>query len=171
MLIHVTNDTKFRKLCFNGHPRYTSTNVYITHTAFVFFLIFQNLFLLFFYMKKKSKIEKKQTKTCQSKHNIKLDWLKTIKQNTQVMQTKTRKGEREKKWQTHLEPFSFHTLEEPFLQVNPWTDGEEKELKPFKFERNVRALRRSQRGAKEDGNWFWFLDAIMPLLCWVANHL
>ena len=30
--------------------------------------------------------------------------------------------------------------------------GEGKELKPFKFERNMRALRRSPRGAKEDGS-------------------
>ena len=27
---------------------------------------------------------------------------------------------------------------------------EEEELKPFKFERNIRALRRSSRGARED---------------------
>ena len=30
--------------------------------------------------------------------------------------------------------------------------GEEEELKPFKFKRNMRVLRRSPRGAKEDGN-------------------
>ena len=43
--------------------------------------------------------------------------------------------------------------------------------KPFKFERNMRALRRSPRGAREDWSWFWFTDAIMPLLYWVASHL
>ena len=31
ILIWATNDTKFRKLCFNGHPRNTSTNVHKTH--------------------------------------------------------------------------------------------------------------------------------------------
>ena len=60
--------------------------------------------------------------------------------------TKTRR-EREK-WQNYLEPFFFHTLEEPFLWLNPWTDGEGE--KPFKFERNMKALRRSPRGARED---------------------
>ena len=70
-----------------------------------------------------------------------------------------------------LGALSFHTLEEPFLWLNPWTNGEEEELKPFKFERNMRALRRSPRKAREDWNWFWLQDAIMPLLCWMANHL
>ena len=51
--------------------------------------------------------------------------------------TKTKK-EREK-WQNHLEPFSFHTLEEPFLWLNPWTGSEGEKL--FKFERNMRALK------------------------------
>ena len=34
----------------------------------------------------------------------------------------------------------------------PLIDGEGEELKPFKFERNMRALRRSPRRAKEDDN-------------------
>ena len=50
---------------------------------------------------------------------IKLDWLKIIKQNTQVMQKQKEEGERENKWQNHLELFSFHTLEEPFRLANP----------------------------------------------------
>ena len=83
---------------------------------------------------------------------------------------KKKKG-REKKWQNHLQPFSFHTLEELFRLANPWSYGEEEELKLFKFERNMKALRRSLRGAKENGNWFWSLDKIMLLLFWVANHL
>ena len=61
-------------------------------------------------------------------------------------------GERENKWQNHLEPFSFHTLEELFRLANPWSSSKGEELKLFKFERNMRALRRSLRGAKEDGN-------------------
>ena len=94
---------------------------------------------------------------------IKIDWLKIWKQNTQVMQTKKQEVEREKKWSNHLEPFSFHTLEKPFRLANLWSSGKGEELKPFKFERNMRALRRSLRGAKEDGNWFWFPDAITLL--------
>ena len=120
----------------------------------------------------KNKINKTENnKQKHVKQSIKLDWLKTVKQNTQIMQTKTRRGERKKKWHNHLEPFSFHTLEEPFCLANPWSGGEGGELKLFKFERNMRALRRSLRGAKEDGNWFWFPDSIMSLFCWVANHL
>ena len=103
---------------------------------------------------------------------IKLGWLKTLKQNTQVMQKQKQEGgEREKKWLNHLEPFSFYILEKPFRFANPWFGGERKELKPFKFERNMRALSKSLRGAKEDGNWFWFPNEIILLLCWVANHL
>ena len=36
---------------------------------------------------------------------------------------------------------------------------------------NIRALNRSPKGVKKDGNWFWFLDKIILLLCWVVNHL
>ena len=107
-----------------------------------------------------------------NKAKHKLDWLKTRKQNTQVMHTQKQEREREKKWLNHLELFSFHTtLKETFRIANPWFGGEGEELKPSKFERNMKALSRSPRGAKEDGNWFWFPDEIILLLCWVANHL
>ena len=88
-----------------------------------------------------------------------------------MMHNKKQEREKDKKWLNHLEPFSFHTLEEPFRLANPWSGSEGEELKPFKFERNMRALRRSLRGAKEDGNLFWFPDEILLLLCWMANHL
>ena len=39
---------------------------------------------------------------------------------------------------------------EPFLWLNPWIGGEGEELKPFKFERNMRVLRRFPRGVRED---------------------
>ena len=68
------------------------------------------------------------------------------------MHSKKQEGEREKKWLNHLEPFSFHALEEPFCLANPWSGGEGEELKSFKFERNMRDLKRSPREAKEDGN-------------------
>ena len=55
----------------------------------------------------------------------------------------------------------------PFIKPLNWLWGG----KPFKFERNMRALRRSPKGAREDWSWFWFTDAIMQLLCWVASHL
>ena len=86
------------------------------------------------------------------------------------MQKQKHEGERENKWQNYLEAFSFHTLEEPFRLANPWSSGEGEELKLFKFEKNVRALRRSPRRAKKDGNWFWSPDMIMLLFFWVANH-
>ena len=83
---------------------------------------------------------------------------------------KNTKGRENKRW-NHLKPFSFHTLEEPFRLANLWFDGEGEELKLFNFDEIMRALRRSPRGAKEDGKWFWSPDAIMLLLFWVANHL
>ena len=54
------------------------------------------IFQFFLYEKKKTKQTKKtkQNKQTKTKQCIKLDWLKIIKQNTQVMQTKTRRGER-----------------------------------------------------------------------------
>ena len=73
------------------------------------------------------------------------------------MHTQKQEGGRErekKKWLNHLDPFSFHILEEPFRLANPWSNGEGEKLKPFKFERNMRVLNRSPRGAKDDGNWF-----------------
>ena len=103
-----------------------------------------------------------------NKAMLKIRMTQNNKANTQVMQKQKQEWVREKKWQNHLEPFSFHTLEEPFRLANPWSNGEEEEFKPFKFERNMRALRRSPRGAKEDGNWFWFPYAIILLL---YNHL
>ena len=79
-----------------------------------------------------------------------------IKQNTKVMQKQKHEGERkrEKKKSDRitLSPFSFHTLEEPFHLENPWSGSEGEELKPFKFGRNMTVLRRSPKGAKEDGN-------------------
>ena len=53
-------------------------------------------------------------------------------QHTSNAYSKTRKGERERerKWLIHLEPFSFHTLEEPFCLTNPWSGGKGEELKP-----------------------------------------
>ena len=66
------------------------------------------------------------------------------------MQKQEPEREREKKWLNHLELFSFHTLEESFCLANLWSGSEGEEFKPFKFERNMRALRRSPRGAKKD---------------------
>ena len=80
-----------------------------------------------------------------------------------MQKQKQKHKEREESDKNHLESFSFHTLEEPFFWLNPWTDGEGEELKPFKFDRNMRALRRSLRGAREDWSWFWLPDAIMLL--------
>ena len=143
-------------------PMYTYTHC---------FCIFQ---FLIFILKNKIKQNWKLTKQKmlnKTKQYIKLDWLKTIKQNTQVMQKQKQEGEREKKWHNHLEPFSFYTLEEPFRLENLWSGGEGEELKPLKFKRNMGALRRSPRGEKDDGSWFWSPDAITLLLFWVANHL
>ena len=71
--------------------------------------------------------------------------------HTSNAEQKYEKERKNKQW-NHLKPFFFHTLEKTFRLANPWSGGEGEELKPFKFERNMRALRRSSRGAKEDGN-------------------
>ena len=60
--------------------------------------------------------------------------------------------ERERLRLNHFKPFSFQTLvleEDPFLELNLCFGGEGEELKLFKFERNMRALRRSPRGPKD----------------------
>ena len=91
-------------------------------------------------MLNKTKNKTRQTQNKKAKH-------------TSNAYSKTRKGEREReKWLNHLEPFSFYNLEEPFCLTDPWSGGEGEELKLFKFKRNIRALRRSLRGEKEDGN-------------------
>ena len=92
------------------------------------------------------------------------------------MHAKKQERKREKKWLNHLELFPFHTLEEPFHIANPWSSSKGEEVKPFKFERNMRALRRSLRGEKEDGidssdnlsfsilNWTCSVVTIPPLI-------
>ena len=77
------------------------------------------------------------------------------------------KGE-EKKWLNHFEHFSFQTLvleEDHFLGLNLCLGGEGEELKPFKFERNIRALKRFPRGPKDGGIWPWPPDD-NTLLLW-----
>ena len=64
-----------------------------------------------------------KTKQC-----IILDWLKTTKQNTQVIQKQNQEGEREEVIESLGALFSFHTLEEYFRLANPWSDGEGEEL-------------------------------------------
>ena len=64
------------------------------------------------------------------------------------------KGRERKKLLNHFEPFSFQTLvleEDPFLELNLCSRGEGEELKSFKFERNMKALRRSPKGPKDGG--------------------
>ena len=63
-----------------------------------------------------------------------------------------RERERERERLNHFELFSFHYLEEPFHLANLCSGGEGEELKLFNFQKNMRALRRSPMGAKEDGN-------------------
>ena len=60
-------------------------------------------------------------------------------------------GEREKVIES-LEALFFPYLGRTLPFSEPLIRGKEEELKPFKFERNMKALRRSPRGAKEDGN-------------------
>ena len=71
--------------------------------------------------------------------------------HTSNANTETRKGEREKVIESLGALFLPH-LGRTFPFSKPCSDNEGEELKPFKFERNMRALRRSPRGANEDGN-------------------
>ena len=60
--------------------------------------------------------------------------------------------ERERLRLNHFKPFSFQTLVlevDPFLELKLCSGDEGEELKPFKFERNMKALRRSPRGPKD----------------------
>ena len=126
-------------------PMYTNTHY--------FCIFFFNFFIFIFIWKTK------QTKTIKkiNKNKLNKEMHKTkLTQNNKAKHTSNAKQkyerERKNKQWNHLEPFFFHTLEKLFRLANPWSGGEGEELKPFKFERNMRALRRSSRGAKEDGN-------------------
>ena len=79
--------------------------------TYTLFLYFQFLFLFLYEKQDKPKLKRKQTKTNlkKTKQYIKLDWLKIIKQNTQVMKTKTRRGDRK----------SDRITWSPFLSI-PW---------------------------------------------------
>ena len=63
MLVQATRNTNFRKLYFNGHPRYTITNIY-KHTLFLYFSDFD------FDFEKKKKLNN-QTKTDKQHENMK----------------------------------------------------------------------------------------------------
>ena len=68
----------------------TQVPMYTKHTCFVIFLIFQ--FLFYFYMKNKiNKTEKQPNKSMLNKANHKTRLTQKVKQNTQEMQTKTRR--------------------------------------------------------------------------------
>ena len=132
----------------------TQVPMYTNIQCFCIFLIFH--FYFYFYEKQNKAKLKINKQTCFTKQSIKLDWLRAFflphlqKKNKQQKHTsnatqKQERGEREKKWLNHLEHFSFHTLEEPFRLMHPWSGGEGEELKPFKFERNSD---RSKRGWK-----------------------
>ena len=144
--------------------------MYTKHTLFLYFSDFSIFFSTF--MKNKIKQNWKETNKNilnKAKYKTRLTQNKKAKHTSNA--NKNKKEREREKWLNHFEPFSFHTLEELFYFVNPWFGDEGEELKPFKFERNIRALSRSPSGAKKGGNWFWFPDEIIQLLCWVANHL
>ena len=125
----------------------TQVPMYTKHTLFLYFFWFFNFF--FNIKTKQRKTEKEPNKNMLNNQSIKTRLTQNLKaKHISNAHTKTRREK--EKWQNHLKPFSFHTLEEPFLWLNPWTSGEGEELKPFKFERNMRVLRRSPRGARED---------------------
>ena len=138
---------------------------------FLYFSDFSIFYFILYEKQNKAKIEKWTNKNMLNKSMHKTRLTQNTKaKHTSNAKTKTRRGEREKVTKS-FGAFSFHTLEEPFHLTNPWSGGEGEELKLFKFERNMRALRRSPRGEKEDGSWFWFPNEIILLLCWMANHL
>ena len=70
--------------------------------------------------------------------------------HTSNAKRKTRRGEKEKVIKS-LGAFFLQHLERTFHFSKPLIQWWGEELKLFKFERNMRALRRSPRGA-EDGN-------------------
>ena len=71
--------------------------------------------------------------------------------HTSNAKTKTRRGEREKVTKS-LGAFFLPYLGRTFPSCKPLIQRWGEELKPFKFERNMRALSRSSRGTKKDGN-------------------
>ena len=77
---------KVEKLCFKGHPWYTSASIH-KHTVFVFFKFFLN----FFYWKpkkKKKKTNKQSNFLFLKKKKKKLNSLKNKQRNTQEARTK-----------------------------------------------------------------------------------
>ena len=142
-----------------------------TNTLFLYFSDFSIFFL--FEKQNEAKLKNNQTKHVKqdkSMHKTRLTQNNKAKHTSNAKQ-KNKKGRERISDRITWSHFSFHTLEKPFCLANPWSGSEGEELKPFKFERNIRAIRRSPKGAKEDGNWFWSHDTIMLLLFWVAKHL
>ena len=65
-------------------------------------------------------------------------------------QNKKRERERERRVIKSLGALFLPHPGRTFPLIKPLTGDEGEELKSFKFERNMRALRRSPRGARED---------------------
>ena len=144
-------------------PMYTNTH------CFCIFLIFQFIYLFLYEKQNKAKLKNKQIKTCKRKQSIKTRLTQNKSKTHKLCKNKNTK--REKKVIESLGVLFLPHLRRTFPLIKPLNRRWGKELKLFKFERNMRALRRSPRGAKEDWSWFWLPGAIMPLLCWVAYHL
>ena len=91
MLIQATRDTKFRKICFNGDPRYRNTNVHKTHTVFVFFWFFNKK--IFLYEKKNKQHRKKKNSKNMLSKTTKLDWLKRKTKHSSYAKQKQKERE------------------------------------------------------------------------------
>ena len=149
MLIWATRDTKFKKLCFNGHPRYTSTNVHI-HTLFLYFSDFS----IFFIWKKKNKNWKinKQSMLNKNKamHKTRLTQNNKAK-HTSNAHIKIRRGEREEVMESLRALFLPH-LWRTFLFSKPliqWWGGRVKTIQVWKEHEGFEKIsKRSKRGWK-----------------------
>ena len=166
-LQEIQNLENFISMAIQG----TQVPMYTKHTLFLYFLIFQ-FFLKNFCMKNKTKQNWKNnhTKTCWAKQSIKTRLTQNKSKTHKLCKNKNKKREKEKVIESFGAIFLPHPRRTfPLIKTLNRRWGEE--LKPLKFERNMRALRRSLRGAREDWSWFWLLDAIMLLPCWMASHL
>ena len=128
----------------------TQVPKYTKRTLFLYFSDFSKFFFKFYENHNKAKLKtNRQNMLNKAQYKNQTD-SKTRKLNTQVMHTQ-KEREREKVTKS-LRAFFLPHLERTFPFGEPLIGGEGEELKSFKFKRNIRALRRSPRGAKKDGN-------------------
>ena len=69
--------------------------------------------------------------------------------HTSNVQKQKHEGKRENKQQNHLEPLSFHALEEPFRLTNNWSGGEGRRIETIQVRKEHESFEKISKRSKK----------------------